>query len=146
MVTPVTLRELHEVNETRMLIEIHAAKVVCAQRIPIAAQLRELLAEQRTLLKDDATRFIDADRSFHMALVTAAGNRVLSEVYGSLRDRQQRTGLAAVAARPGRASRVLRDHRAILTAVAAYDAAAAEEAIRAHLEQSLAELQQRLRG
>jgi DNA-binding GntR family transcriptional regulator len=63
--------------------------------------------------------FIEADRAFHAAVVDAAGNRILADLYHRLRDRQMRMGVAAMRISPDRMDRALADHTALLAALRA---------------------------
>jgi DNA-binding GntR family transcriptional regulator len=69
--------------------------------------------------------------------VAAAGNPVLLEFYESLRDRQVRMGLRAVAGSDDRVRRVVQEHRRIVAAVGAGDPEDARAAVAAHLAWTL---------
>jgi DNA-binding GntR family transcriptional regulator len=146
LITPVTVRQVRELNDTRLVMELHAAREVCAHRIPAAARMREHLERQTALLAQDAPipELIASDRAFHLELVRATGNRYLTDLYASTGDHQQRLGTAAFAAAPGRAARALEHHRELVAALAAFDAAAAEQTLRDHLQTATAELERYL--
>lgn len=80
-------------------------------------ELERILAEQEALL-DDPVGFIDRDRAFHRAIVRQAGNLVLAEFYETLRERQIRMGVRAIASQENRARTVLDEHAAIVRALA----------------------------
>jgi DNA-binding FadR family transcriptional regulator len=86
---------------------------------------------------DDPVGFIEADRAFHRAIVVQAGNPVLTGFYESLRERQLRMGLTALAAEPGRPAVVLDEHAAIVAALRTGDPEAAALALREHLASTL---------
>jgi DNA-binding GntR family transcriptional regulator len=146
LITPVTVRQVRELNETRLVMEQHAAREVCEHRLPAGERMREHVEHQAVLMEQDAPipELIASDRAFHLELVRAPGNRYLSELYASTGDHQQRLGTAAFAAAPGRAGRALEHHREIVSALEAFDAAAAERALREHLQTATAELERYL--
>jgi DNA-binding FadR family transcriptional regulator len=91
---------------------------------------------QMAAVTGDPVAFEEADVRFHVALVAASGNEALQLVMLAVRDSisaHLRDALAAERA-PGRAaSRLLRQHTAILAAVEAGDAQDAEALLRAHV-------------
>ncbi|GAB2961288.1 GntR family transcriptional regulator [Amycolatopsis acidiphila] len=91
LVVPVSASEAEDIAEARIFLERHAAAKVIGggRQQEVAATMRELLAEQRSLSYPDP-RFTSIDRDFHAALVHAAGNTLLDEFYSGLRDRQLR--------------------------------------------------------
>jgi DNA-binding GntR family transcriptional regulator len=120
LVLPVSAQEINEVIEARLLIEGHAATKIWPRRAELAPTLDPLLAAM--LAAHDAAdvhAFIEADRAFHAAVVAAAGNSILADVYHRLRDRQMRMGVAAMRISPDRMARALADHTELLAALRA---------------------------
>lgn len=138
-VPPITDSEVAAVMQARGLVEDWCVRRVTPVPGGLPLELERLVAEQERLL-DDPVEFIECDRVFHRAIVRSAGNPVLSEFYETLRDRQVRMGLRAIAAAHDRARCVLTEHAAILDAVRSADPAAAAEAVAAHLSTTLATL------
>jgi DNA-binding GntR family transcriptional regulator len=133
-VRTVTSRELEEVYRTRLLIEGHALSVMCAlqRRVPVEMLgLIEQMEEASDAL--DWFRVSFLDRRFHRAMVAAADNTVLTELYDTLRSRQQRVAVRALTARPERVEIINKQHRAIVDALSKHDAAAALELLELHL-------------
>src|SRR4051794_12919907 len=95
LVEPVTPAEVQDVLEVRRLIEAFAVrKAVSAARPPLLARLGTHLQHMRDALASrDAATYVEADRDFHAELVAATGNRILVDLYRSLRDRQLRMGV-----------------------------------------------------
>ena len=140
-VPPLSDAEVEATMTARLLVERWAAVQAAGAGQAIEASLTALLEEQVELLSlDDTGDFIEADRRFHRAIVQVAGNPVLGDFYESLRDRQIRMGLRAVASRPDRGKQVIEEHTAIVKALSAGDAAAAEKAVETHLASTLAAL------
>jgi DNA-binding GntR family transcriptional regulator len=138
-VPAITDAEVEAVMQARELVEDWCVRRVTPVAGALPVELERLIAEQEGLL-DDPVAFIECDRAFHRAIVRTAGNPVLSEFYETLRDRQVRMGLRAIAAAHDRASGVLAEHTAILDAVRSADPGAAAKAVAAHLSTTLAAL------
>jgi DNA-binding GntR family transcriptional regulator len=139
--------EIVEVMQARELIESFAVPGAIAARTELAPRLREVLGEQKAVLKKgDAKAFPEHDRRFHFLFVEAGGNRLLARFYETLRDRQLRMGpyvhgVQAVMSSDRRLEGVLRQHGAIVAALEAGDEARLRGAIRAHLATTGAGLQ-----
>lgn len=131
-VPPVADSEVEAVMQARGLVEDWCVRRVAPAAGSLPAELERLVADQDGLL-GDPVEFIDCDRAFHRAIVRTAGNPVLSDFYETLRDRQVRMGLRAIAAADERARNVLLEHRAILEAIRSGDPARAAEAVATHL-------------
>jgi DNA-binding GntR family transcriptional regulator len=146
LVVPVSPAEVRDVMETRMLVERHTAERLAAggpAAAPVIADLHELIVRQERLLDEgDLTGFVAADRAFHHAIVAAAGNAILTRISDSLRDRQRRMVAATVAREPELPRRFVEEHRGILAAIEAGDAAQAVRRVDEHLERSRARIEQ----
>jgi DNA-binding GntR family transcriptional regulator len=111
--------------------------------VPISAvELEDRLAaaiaaQERHAAENDAVAFVDADREFHRVFVAATGNAILLRTHDSLRDQQNRMGLAALSSGANRTARILEQHRAIVGAVGDRDLAEAERLIDLHLGETL---------
>jgi len=124
--------------ELRYILEPEIA-ALAAPRIEeqLLATMREAVAAmERSLHDPDA--YVEADLDFHLALAESAGNplvlSLLDSIVGLLRE--QRSRIFNVAGGPERGQF---HHKRILAAVEARDADAAREAMRAHLQQVLAD-------
>jgi DNA-binding GntR family transcriptional regulator len=119
LVVPVSAEEINEVLETRLIIERHCAEQI-ARRGPevLVQQLRALLSDQeRHISGANRIGFVEADRLFHRAIVSADGNSILTRLHDSLRERQRRMGAAIVARDPDVQRRYVEEHRAIVDAL-----------------------------
>ncbi|MER7081412.1 transcriptional regulator, GntR family [Saccharopolyspora kobensis] len=133
-IAPVGGREIRELFEIRAMIECYAARRAIELDAVPEAEMRAELDAQRALAGEGEDRaFIDRDHRFHSALVRAVGNDMLSKTYDGLRARQIRAGIVALFARGDRRKAVLVEHEAIVDALVAGDAEAAEAAITSHL-------------
>ncbi len=108
-----------------------AAHNAAADQVTALRQSIDL--QQRLAHQGDRNRFHDADDAFHAAIADAAGHpgiwRLILQVKLQL-DRYRRLTLPV----PGRMTRVVDEHAAVVVAVAAQDAAAASAAMAAHLD------------
>jgi len=117
-----------------------AARAVSGAQPGVAAILAELernLEEMASAVERDDTLALERlDLEFHSLLAQAGGNKYLLKLARSVNhvfaDRR------AVMSIPGRGSRSLAEHRSILKAVTAGDAAAAAAAMTSHLESTRA--------
>jgi len=131
--------DLLEVMEVRVAVEVFCVEKLVVDRRPVTSALEGLLADQRALAEEGALeRFIDCDRRFHSVIVSAAGNRLLEDLYGSMRDHQLRMGVKAVLDDPQRVEQVLVEHEQIVDAIARADVSDAREATLSHLYATLA--------
>lgn len=133
-VRSVTARELEEVYQARRLIEGNAARSLCEARHGAPGEMLALLEPmERAGAARDWFEVADLNRRFHQAMVSTAGNTVLTELYEGLHSRQQRVGLRAMRARPERVSTVDAEHRALVAALDASDADRAIAVLNEHL-------------
>ena len=138
LVVPISAADVEDVMETRLLIERFAVRRVIDLDLDLSERLdAEIAAQERHAAAHDAIAFVDADREFHRVFVAATGNAIVLRTHDSLRDQQNRMGLAALSDGSERIDRILAQHRTIVGAIERRDAAAAEELIERHLEETL---------
>lgn len=130
----VSLTEIHDTLEFRAVIEVESAGTVLAEgRVPAAA-MREAWERQAESTDPGLERaFLEHDRLFHMALVEAAGNALMTRAYRGLRTRQARVGAMALVSGVERQAGVLEEHLAILTALESGDLKDAQDALVRHV-------------
>jgi GntR family transcriptional repressor for pyruvate dehydrogenase complex len=123
---------LRELYELRRMLEGEAAGLAAARRSDEdLATMAEAIEDMATGL-DDRDTYAAADVRFHVAVAAATGNRVALHAMHAIRDLLERA-LEQVYGIPGSAARSLEQHRQILAAVAAGDAAEARGRMRTHL-------------
>jgi DNA-binding GntR family transcriptional regulator len=138
LVVPISAADVEDVMETRMLIERFAIRRVIELDLELEERLAAAIAAQEKHAEaDDAVAFVDADREFHRIFVAATGNAIVLQTHDSLRDQQNRMGLAALSVGSERMERILTQHREIVAAVRGRDAAEAETLIDRHLDETL---------
>lgn len=135
-VPPVTEADIDAVIEARGLVEEWCARRAADLGEALAEQLDALIARQAAQ-KADPVAFIENDREFHRAIVSAAGNPVLAGFYESLRDRQLRMGFYALTTSGRRIDEVLAEHAAIVAALRSRDGERAAQAVARHLATTL---------
>ncbi|AFM15635.1 transcriptional regulator [Mycolicibacterium chubuense NBB4] len=115
--------EFREVLQVRRCLEMEGARL--AAQVRTAADLRELrrLLKRRnwTSPSDDPESFARADTEFHVAVVRASHNVVLTELYRGLTELVM-SSVATVADEPATA---VKDHDRLVAAIAAGDVEAA---------------------
>jgi DNA-binding GntR family transcriptional regulator len=138
-VPAITEMEVESIMQARVLVEDFCVRRAVHIRDGLAPQLDRLLVKQEKQQKSPL-EFIELDREFHRAIVRAANNPILADFYESLRDRQTRMGLHALATSEQRTGGVLAEHRAIADGVRSGDADRAAAAVARHLTTTLAVL------
>jgi DNA-binding GntR family transcriptional regulator len=138
-VPPITDAEFESIMEARGLVEEWCVRRASSIGDLLADELDRLIDEQKQA-RNDPVAFIESDREFHRTIVRAAGNPVLVEFYESLRDRQLRMGLHAIAKSQARIESVLAEHGEIARAVRGAKADLAASAVAGHLAKTLAVL------
>ena len=126
-------QDAQDLIEARRLVEAYLARLA-AQRIDKEG-LVELRAhwERMAETADEPDAFTKADADFHITLARESGNQVLLRILITIRELlEQFIGHALVV--PGTSRAATGDHARILEAVEGGDPGAAEEAMRAHLD------------
>lgn len=134
-VTPITVKDVEEVFALRLVLEPLAARGA-AGRVN-RAHLERLEQACRVKLPTDVGNqidfFLEANRSFHMAIAEAAGNQRLCRTLSGLLDEMTRLvalGFGVQGVRPN----IANDHVLLIEYLSAGDAAAAAEVARRHVE------------
>jgi len=138
LVVPVSPDEVEHVMDTRLLVERQAIERVIRREIRVTESITLAIEIQDELAGAGAVdQFVEADREFHRILVAAAGNPILLALHDSLRDRQSRMGVAAIARDAGRLAEILDEHRQLVDAVLQRDVDRARSVIDRHLDRTL---------
>ena len=130
----ITDQDLDDFTEIRALIEIPATVRVAAgataeQLEPLRPVAAEIVAAART---GDLIAYVEADRRFHLALLSFTGNRHLVDTVGDLRKRSRLYGLNQLA-EVGRLVASAEEHEQLLNLMIARDLPRVEQAITLHL-------------
>ena len=139
-VTEVSERDLNEVYHLLALLESDAAGMVA--RGATDAQISELKSIHEQLEatvrkgKIDREKFFEINERFHMTLLKIANNRWRDQMVADLR-KVMKLNRHHSLFKTGRVEDSLAEHRAIMAALAARDAAAATECMKAHFQNGL---------
>ena len=131
-------RQLAELYEMRLLIEPFAARK-CAEVMPeaVIAQIEALCADMAGLANaeglDAYAQFGQLDMAFHDQIAVSADNALLLQALAGL---HAHVHLFRLVREPRVTRTVLDEHEALVAAIRARDPAAAEQAMRAHIERS----------
>lgn len=134
LVLPVSVQEIADVVETRLLVETHSVRKAVPAPSALIARLEELLAQQREqAAAGDLSAAAVTDRCFHAEIVRSGGNEILARLYDQLRDRQLRMGVAVMHSHPDRIAKTLAEHEEILEALRCGDADGAVAVVTRHV-------------
>lgn len=143
LIPSVSIREIKDVMEARIAIELFAAEKISKKYAQLAPKLRSLLEEQTQLgEKDNIHGFIELDRQFHHLTISNCDNDVLLSLYESLRDRQIRVGIQAATSSSERVKQTLAEHEDIVKCVEEDDVDGMKDATRRHLEATMTVLKE----
>ncbi|HWK81585.1 MAG TPA: FCD domain-containing protein [Thermomicrobiales bacterium] len=130
---------LTEALEVRNSLERDAARLAAIRHTDADLDsIRTALALQEEVILRDGGQdaIVEADVAFHRAIVNATYNSVLADLYDHLTDALRQTIAEAISPQAGAGVR-LDEHQAIVDAIAAGDADAAELAAANHLLHSI---------
>ncbi|WP_202313315.1 GntR family transcriptional regulator [Mesorhizobium sp. L-8-10] len=133
-----TAKEHDDVFKIRLLLEVPSIREI-SKSSPTANQMKGLYdlanAARQFAREGDLIAYLNADRRFHISLIELLGNKPLTELVASLRDRVRLLGLANSGAR----SHIVQsatEHFELLDRIAASDTESAAAIIERHLRRS----------
>jgi GntR family transcriptional regulator, rspAB operon transcriptional repressor len=142
LVARIDVQAARQAHFLRLAIELEAVRRLAEHRgDALLADLRRIVAEQRRLKPGDTEGFAAADRAFHRALYEAAGVPDLWQLVRRHSGHIDRLRLLNLPL-PGKMGAIVRDHEAIVAAIARRDADAAATALRRHLSGTLSIIDQ----
>lgn len=127
--------EALEIAGTRLVIETMVARQA-AERIDAAARkaLRAVEADMRAAVAaEDYGRFSECNAALHREIQRIAGNATATRILDTLKSHLVRLQYRVILL-PGRPQSSLAEHRAVIDAICKGDGAAAEKAMRRHME------------
>lgn len=126
--------DLDDIAQIRLLIEVPTISQIAPLLTP--ARFEELAASaeaiERAAAEGDVLQYLDADRRFHVELISAIGNVRLTDLVDRLRRQARLFGLKDLA-KSGRLMASAREHRALLDKLWLQDIQTAENLMRAHI-------------
>jgi DNA-binding GntR family transcriptional regulator len=132
-VTEVNDKDLRDVFHLMAVLEADAAAIVA--KVASDRQIQELEALHQQLEKatKDRVKFFTINEAFHLKLLEVANNRWRDQIVADLR-KVMKLNRAQSLLKAGRIEESLAEHSVIMTALKLRDAAAAQAAMRAHIE------------
>ncbi|MFM9366645.1 FadR/GntR family transcriptional regulator [Streptomyces sp. Da 82-17] len=132
-----------DVYEVRMLVEVEAARLAAERRTPADVEaLHTALAARRAAASADDATFVDADIALHAAVVAAAHNPVLTDLFAEFTPALRQALIDLLSLLPLPENPGDEAHDSLVTAVEKGDAKAAARTLREELGETLG----RLRG
>jgi DNA-binding GntR family transcriptional regulator len=128
-------RELDELTELRLMLEVPAVRTITARGIDsdVLAQLRDVAVDaEQAAQRGDYLTHNRLDLEFHVLLLAQAGNANLVTLVTSLRTRSRLYGAAELAARD-ELEPMLREHHALLDCIERGDLDGATEVMTDHI-------------
>ena len=133
-VVPMTDQDRWEIYDLRVTLEVPTmtklAGLDVAERLAPVERLLDVM--DGVADSGDVQEFLRLDREFHLTLLGFAGNERLTTLVGTLRDQTRLYGMQRLADR-GELVGSAEEHRAIVAAIRAGDAAKTELLMRQHL-------------
>ncbi len=131
-VSQISLHDIYEIFQIRLIIEPRVAKMVC--RSLDASRLADYLRRFREVAncRDGSSAWFDLDRSFHSYLIESSQNRRLVDLYSGIMDQNFRVRILA-GRLPSRIDEMIREHEDIIEALLDMDESRIEEAMVAHV-------------
>jgi DNA-binding GntR family transcriptional regulator len=132
-VTEVNAKDLRDVFHLMAVLEADAAGI--AAQVATDVQIKELEGLHQQLEKSvkDRVKFFTINEAFHVKLLEVANNRWRDQMVADLR-KVMKLNRAQSLLKAGRIEESLAEHAAIMVALKKRDAAAAQAAMRAHIE------------
>lgn len=126
--------DLDNIAQIRLLIEVPTISQIASLLTPSRVENLAVAAEgiERAAADGDVLEYLDADRRFHVELISAIGNARLTDLVDRLRRQARLFGLKDLA-KSGRLMASAREHRVLLDALRVQDIRAAENLMRAHI-------------
>jgi DNA-binding GntR family transcriptional regulator len=149
VIAPLTIRDVGEIYDLRLLLEPPAAAAAAGRIAPDELAHLRARSEPALDLDDPASvdRFMEANRAVHVSVATASGNRRAALIVARLLDDSERARLVALrAGAGGRGLRARDEHRALLGALEAGDGEEAERLMAAAIRAFRDELLDALRA
>ncbi len=130
-----SLNDVLEIIDVRLANEIYCARLAAERATDSDIRNISRIVDEagKALPLADVERQMTLDRDFHSALSRAANNRVLTNLLTNLHDQSLRFWFISLREREQHFT-VHKEHLAILKAIEAHDADAAEGAVRTHIE------------
>jgi DNA-binding GntR family transcriptional regulator len=133
-VREVSESDLDQISQIRHLLEVPTTARAAALLTPSKFELLDMLAAEieGTAARADVIGYLDADRRFHVALISALGNPRLTELVDRFRRQTRLFGLESLG-RSGRLMASAQEHHELLRYLRSGDTAATTRLMDAHI-------------
>jgi DNA-binding GntR family transcriptional regulator len=132
-VTEVNAKDLRDVFHLMAVLEADAAATVASTATAAELQALEAMHQQLEKSTKDRVKFFQLNEAFHVKLLQIADNKWRDQMVADLR-KVMKLNRAQSLLKAGRIEESLAEHAAIMIALTSRDAAAAQAAMRAHIE------------
>lgn len=132
MVKPISTDELFDLYDVRLMVETHAVRRICRDKRAVPSELDRMCELHDEIEEGDHLAFADLNHRFHEAIIAAAGNKVLLQVFQNLRANLTRVAMLSFKLGVPK----LREgtmHRALVDALKAHDEETAVTLTEQHL-------------
>ena len=131
LVTPVTLKDIHDVFELRLMLEPAAARMAAGKVSTRELKTYDDICREGYEPGDarSTARFLEANKAFHVAIAEATGNARLAAAIEQLLDEMTRLLHLGLGLRKG-SQATLHEHKTLVKALARGDGEAAERICR----------------
>lgn len=137
VIRQINAHEVNEIYQTRVAIEGHAARLLTERGDADAfAQIKAIITLQETQPLVSALAYYDANKTIHRAFVERTSNKFLLEMFDQMWNRGLSLHLFAAFSSDALGAS-LGDHHQLCEIMKSGDAAAAEAAMRRHIEDGL---------
>jgi DNA-binding GntR family transcriptional regulator len=134
-VVELSQHDLDEILELRLMLEVPATAAIAGLPFSpedIEAHLELVKVIEARAQAGDTAGFLEADRDFHLSLLSALGNERLVEMVSRLRDQTRLYGVELLA-REGQLEASAHEHRDLIEAIRRGDADAVRTLVTRHL-------------
>ena len=137
MVVPVTLQDIHDVFELRLMLEPAAARMAAGKVNTQELKTYDEVCRSGYQPGDarSTSRFLDANKAFHVAIARSAGNAKLAGAIEHLLDEMTRLLHLGLGLRKG-PQELQHEHKSLVKALARGDGESAERICREQIEAS----------
>jgi GntR family transcriptional regulator, transcriptional repressor for pyruvate dehydrogenase complex len=132
---------LWELLEMRAILEVGISGLAAERATEVDTDAMRAELERMAALIDTPEGYVDADVEFHALLARAARNGVLLTMLEPIVDLLRASRRVSASRRPGSALRALEEHEEILRRVEAGDAEGARREMRAHLANTVKDIE-----
>jgi len=137
-----TQKEIQDLYEVRMALEVLAVSLACRRRTPAHIEQLRSLHEQgaKALANNDLVEYRLTNNGFHATLMAASGNELLQRKMSRIAV-QLHLMISQTVKVPGRPDRASGEHLQIINHLEKRDEKAAEELMRRHIFAALEDLE-----